>query len=96
VQVDVPVLLDTGSDVSIVPRSVASSVGASTFQPDTRLEFFDGTDTSAEAAILTIELLRFRFQGDFVVGDRPYGILGRNILNSLTVTFDGPNLTWSA
>lgn len=91
-----PLLLDTGSDVSIVPRSVAAAVGAPTFTPAMHLEFYDGSGASTQAAVLIVELLRFTFRGEFIVADRRYGVLGRNILNNLRVTFDGPNLTWSA
>lgn len=95
-QSDVPFLIDTGSDLSVIPRSAALAVDAPVFPSKTGLQFFDGSRVESEAADLTIELLRFTFSGLFVVSDETYGVIGRDILNNLTVTFDGPNLTWSA
>ena len=92
---DVPLLLDTGSDISIVPRSAAQAVGAATMTSTTRLEFYDGSDVPSQTAALTIQILRYSFRGLFVVSDAEYGVIGRDILNSITVTFDGPHLTWS-
>jgi len=94
-QTNVPMLLDTGSDISIVPKSAAEAVGASPEPVESRLVFYDGTNVPAEEARLTVELLNFRFHGQFVLADADYGVLGRNILNRLTITFDGPSLTWT-
>ena len=35
-----------------------------------------------------------RFKGDFLVVDQPWGILGRNVLNAVPLTLDGPRLRW--
>lgn len=38
----------------------------------------------------------YRFRGPFVVAESDYGLLGRNILNQLVCTLDGPGQVWSA
>ena len=93
---DVPLLIDTGADVRIVPRSAAEVVDADVRPSDVAIRFFDGSEAACDVAELTIVLLRYRFRGAFVLGDEEYGVLGRNILNLLALTLDGPRRTWSA
>jgi predicted aspartyl protease len=92
---DIPLLIDTGADVSAVPRAVAEGVAADVRTADVELQLYDGTVTRGDVANLAVEFLRFRFQGKFVVADAPHGIVGRNILNLLVTTLDGPAAAWS-
>ncbi len=92
---DVPMLLDTGADVSLVPRSATEGLAL----PDepaerVRLLGFDGTLSTAEAFELEMTFAGRAFRGRFLVMDGECGILGRNILNSLSILHDGPRLTW--
>jgi predicted aspartyl protease len=96
VVLDVPLLIDTGADVSVVPMQIARELGADIQRSDTTVELLDGSRLDADAAELTIEILRFRFRGRYLVADAPYGVLGRNILNLLVLTLDGPNRLWTA
>jgi hypothetical protein len=90
---DVPMLLDTGADVSLIPRShVASLVATDAAQYE--LEAFDGTKSTAPAITAELLLLGKSFRGQFLVIDGWHGVLGRNILNSLSPVFDGPSRTW--
>lgn len=76
---DVPMLLDTGADVSLLPRSHAGSLES----PDARhyeLEAFDGTRSSAPMVNAELELLGKTFRGQFLLIDSWHGILGRNVL----------------
>ena len=34
------------------------------------------------------------FKGRFLVIRQPWGVIGRNVLNSLSLLFDGPRLNW--
>jgi hypothetical protein len=43
---------------------------------------------------LELQLLGKSFRGQFLLTDGEHGILGRNILNSLAITLDGPAQTW--
>jgi hypothetical protein len=90
---DVPMLLDTGADVSLLPRSYVgplTSADAAQYE----LEGFDGTKSTAPAVTAELQLLGKSFRGQFLVTDAWYGILGRNVLNNLSLVFDGPSRTW--
>lgn len=92
----VPFLLDSGADVSILPRSVAEAAAAVIRPSEVAIRTYDGSESICDLAELSVEFLRFRFQGEFLVADAEYGVLGRNILNLLRLTLDGPALNWSA
>ena len=93
---DVPLLLDSGADISVVPRAAAQAVGA-TIEPGVLpVQFLTGEASAYEQATLAIEFGGYRFRGSFMVLDAEYGVLGRNILNLLVVTLDGPRRTWTA
>lgn len=91
----VPMLIDTGADVSVVPRSLALRLGAVARPTGVLLEMYDGTRSESEVVDLRVELVRFRFAGAFVLMDAEHGVLGRNILNLLVLTLDGPRQEWS-
>ena len=92
---DVPMLLDTGADVSVVPRSIAEQIDAASRPSGIRLEMYDGAQVEVDVADLTLEFGTYRFRGAFVVADAEHGVLGRNILNLLVLTLDGPSLLWT-
>ncbi len=88
-------LLDTGADVSLVPRTALERLGLPK-EPGERFQLagFDGHATSAESRDLEMVLANRTFRGRFLVIDEEWGILGRNVLNSLSLVYDGPRLTW--
>jgi predicted aspartyl protease len=91
---DVPMLLDTGADVSLLPRSLVESL----VSPDAKqyeLEAFDGTKSTAPAVTAELQFLGKSFRGQFLLIDGWHGVLGRNILNNLSLLFDGPNRVWA-
>lgn len=92
---DVPMLIDTGSDVSVVPQAVAEAIGAPVHASRVPVRFFTGAEEGWDAADLSVEFARFRFEGLFLVVESSYGILGRNILNLVRLALDGPRLTWT-
>jgi hypothetical protein len=87
-------LLDTGADVSLMPRSFVSAL----VTPDAKqyeLEAFDGTKSTAPAVVVELELLGKTFRGQFLLIEGWHGVLGRNVLNNLSLLFDGPSQKWS-
>lgn len=88
-------LLDTGADASLVPReAIATIVDADDDLPQYELEAFDGTKSLSPAVRLEVNFLDKNFRGQFLVADGNVGILGRNVLNSVSLLFDGPRLIW--
>lgn len=90
---DEPMLLDTGADVSLLPRSLlASLISPEAKQYD--LEAFDGSKSTAPAVNVKIRFLGKSFRGQFLLIEGWHGILGRNVLNNLSLLFDGPSQKW--
>jgi predicted aspartyl protease len=92
---DVPMLLDTGADVSLVPGAVLERLALAPV-PDRRYELlgFDGSSSFAEIVQLDLIFLGRRFSGQFLLSQQEWGIIGRNILNAVSLRFDGPQLAW--
>ncbi len=83
-------LIDTGSDISILPESVIEGLGiirAGTVE----LEGYDGETTEATAFIVRVSLLTGRQWSVAVVAwSQSHGLIGRNLLNHWRLTLDGP------
>jgi len=77
---DVPLVIDSGADLSVLPRGVASAVGAPIVRSTTAIRFLAGEEIVLDQAELAVEFLRYRFRGAFLVVDSTYGVVGRNIL----------------
>ena len=94
---DVPMLIDSGADVTLVPRSAVNRIKA-TVAPGAEYELlgFDGAPSRAPAVRLKLTWLGRAFVGQFLLIDDTVGILGRNILNALVLVLDGPHLRWRA
>jgi len=92
---DVPMLLDSGADMSLVPRQAVRPLGVS-IDPAVVYELmgFNGNRSLAQAVHLDLVFLGRTFRGRFLLSDHECGILGRNILNHLSLSLDGPSLTW--
>jgi len=90
---DVPMLIDTGADVSLLPRSHVESL-VSADARHFELEAFDGTKSTAPAITAELQFLGKTFRGQFLLIDSWHGILGRNVLNNLSLLLDGPSRKW--
>ena len=92
----VPMLLDSGADVTLVQRSSIDRLGA-VLDPTTTYEIyaFDGTATFAQAVELDLVFLDRNFRGRYLITDEGVGILGRDVLNHISLLLDGPRLSWS-
>ncbi len=91
---DVPMLLDTGADASVVPHSVFQSLNASAPVTQYEIEYLEGDKATWSSIHLQMKWRGLNFTGEFLVARTGHGVIGRNILNHLRLTFDGPTLEW--
>ncbi len=92
---DVKMLMDTGADVTLIPQSVAGELGiAANSGKRYELIGFDNSTSFAPVVELELIFLRRTFRGQFLLIDQEWGILGRNVLNSVPLLLDGPSQTW--
>ena len=92
---DVPMLVDSGADVTLIPQQSVNLLGASV-DPDAGYEVmsFDGRKSIAQVVNLDLVFLKRVFKGRFLVSNQEWGILGRDVLNHVSVVLDGPRLIW--
>src|SRR5690606_13170375 len=89
-------VLDTGADISLLPRSILEDMGIEPSGKKFLLIGFDGSTIESEIYELQVIFrLGKRFEGAYSAIDEPVGIIGRDILNQLVLIFDGPELQWS-
>lgn len=91
---DVPMLLDTGADVTLVPAETLRTLGIEPLPEAYTLEGFNGTPVTVASAYLRLRFLDRTFRGRFLVIDQGIGIIGRNLLNHLVLLLDGPRRDW--
>ena len=92
---DVPMLLDTGADVTLIPGAVLDSLGSDIVSNSSyELVGFDGNKSLAQVVHIELVFCRRTFRGQFLLVDQLYGILGRNVLNAVPLLLVGPQFTW--
>lgn len=92
---DILMLLDTGADVTLIPRSSVDQLGlAPDAEEGYELMGFDGTRSLAQVIRLDLVFLNKTFKGRFLLVDQEWGLIGRDVLNHLSLLFDGPRLQW--
>ena len=93
---DILLLIDTGADTTLLPRSAVTRLG---IKPDPSLNYeligFDGTRSTAQAVDLDMTFLNKSFRGRYLLIDSDRGILGRDVLASVALLLDGPAQEWS-
>ena len=92
---DVPMLIDTGADVTVLPSTAVEQLGvASEENSEFEVQAFDGEIKRLKLAKLELFIVGKKFAGEYLLADRPIGILGRNILNNIRILLDGPRTKW--
>ncbi|HEY0459251.1 MAG TPA: aspartyl protease family protein [Pyrinomonadaceae bacterium] len=93
---DVPMLLDTGSDITLLSRNYCDEIGVEVSDTESlELEGFNQTTSVAYYVRLDFIFLNKIFRGKFLVYDQEEGIIGRDILNEFSILFGGKNLEWT-
>jgi hypothetical protein len=93
-KVGVTMLLDTGADVTLLPQGVVHELGLSYLASSYELADFEDRTSLARAVRAEMLFLGLTFRGQFLLAAQDYGIIGRNVLNAVSLTFDGPRLSW--
>ncbi|MGH9802656.1 MAG: hypothetical protein ACRD82_20000 [Blastocatellia bacterium] len=94
---DIPMLIDSGGDVTLLPQSIAELIGLPTLpNKGYELAAFDGSLTVAPVVRAEMIFLGKSFRGQFLLLEQEFGILGRNIINLVPILLDGPNLSWDS
>lgn len=91
---DVPMLLDTGADATLLPRAFVAKLDIIQTSEIWEVESFDGTRNESAVVRLQMVFENKSFRGDYLLIEQDYGIIGRNILNFFNIRFDGKNLRW--
>jgi hypothetical protein len=92
---DVPMLIDSGADVTLVPGSVLAQLDVEQVSgKHYELLGFDGRPAMVPVANLELVFCRRTFRGQFLIATQPWGVLGRNVLNAVPLLLDGPCLSW--
>jgi hypothetical protein len=92
---DVPMLIDSGADYSLIPESCVKELG---LEIDVQSEFelmgFDGSKSKVCSVQCVMILAEKVFRGIYFVTNDEIGIVGRNVLNQFTLILDGPRRCW--
>lgn len=91
---DVSVLIDSGADATLLPKSAIAQLGVVGTGKRYRLESFDGTACESDGVQVDLIFLKRRFRGLYLVIEADVGILGRDVLNHIRFLLDGPALHW--
>ena len=78
---DVPMLIDSGADVTLRLRSAVSALGLDGTGERYQLVGFDGSISESEVVLASLAFLRRNFRGRYLVPDAEVGVIGRDILN---------------
>ena len=92
---DIPMLIDTGADITLLPREYLDELGIESEEDIVyEVQGFDGESKLVNMAQLELIFLGRKFSGQFLLIDQSMGILGRNILNAIPILLDGPHTKW--
>ncbi len=89
---DVPLLIDTGADATLIPRAILPflDILEEALVPSGYwLVGFDGTRSPAVLVPAEIDFMGKRLTGEYLLAEADYGVLGRDVLNLFRIAFDG-------
>ena len=93
---DVLLLVDTGADVTLLPRTAVEQLGVPLLTAQQyELMGFDGSKSFASVVLLDLLFLQRAFRGRYLLLEEERGILGRDILNHVRLLLDGPQQQWA-
>ena len=93
---DVLLLVDTGADITLLPRTAVEQLGVPLLAGQQyELLGFDGSKSFAPVVMLDLLFLRRAFRGRYLLTEAEHGIMGRDILNHVIVLLHGPHQQWS-
>ncbi len=91
---DVLLLIDTGADVTLIPRGAIEQLGVTPNKTQYELAGFDGQRTLADSVDLDLLVFSKVIRGCYLITEDSMGVLGRDVLNLFKLTFDGPTSSW--
>jgi predicted aspartyl protease len=91
---DVPMLIDTGADVTLLPRAFVDAVGLAPTRGEYDVLGFGGASLRSVAVQADLACFGKVSRGLYLLVDEPVGIVGRDILNEIVLVLNGPSLTW--
>jgi len=92
---EIIMLLDSGADVTLLPRSVVEKLALAYSSDAYELSDFGGGTSVSRAIRAELVFHGLTFRGQFLLMEQEWGIIGRNILNLVSLTFGGPKLSWT-
>jgi hypothetical protein len=93
---NVSLLLDTGADVTLLPRVAVEQLGLKPLaEKEYELVGFDGTKSLAQAVELDMIFLNKAYRGRYLLTDDEHGVLGRDVLANIILRLNGPRQEWS-
>jgi predicted aspartyl protease len=93
---DVLLLVDTGADITLLPRTAVEPLGVPLLAGQQyELMGFDGSKSFAPVVMLDVLFLQRAFRGRYLLIEAERGIMGRDILNHLSLLLDGPRQQWA-
>jgi hypothetical protein len=92
---DILMQLDTRADVTLIPQEAARLLDLALSETQYELISFDGTRSTTAAVQLKMQLGRYTFRGKYLLIDQSVGVISRDILNLVSILFDGPQLAWT-
>lgn len=95
VALGVPMLVDSGADVTAVPRTVIATLQDEPLAS----KLYEITGLAGQSSWLStvqLELIFEKqvFRGQFLIVEQEWGIIGRNMLNEISVFLNGPFMSW--